>query len=77
MIVAYKTINTEIEIDLNDLDIDDIVDELENEGYIVLGKGSGKELLYDWAELYKANRHSELLEKIRTLIQNHTGKVLP
>ncbi len=77
MFTIYKDVEVEVDVKFNDLDFDELIDELENEKYIVLGVGQGKQLLDDWAELYKSNRHHELLEQIRTLIQDHTGKVLP
>ena len=75
MTTIYKEI--EIEVSLDDLDIDEVCDLMEDEGYIVLGLGSGKQLLTYWAELYKSGKHQELLEQLRDCIQTQTGKVLP
>ena len=43
----YKTIYTEVEVDvdLGDFDTDDLVEELESRGSGVLGRGDGKDVL--------------------------------
>jgi hypothetical protein len=43
----YKTIYTEVEVDVNlgDFDTDDLLEELESRGSGVLGYGDGKEVL--------------------------------
>ena len=45
--MGYKTIYTEVEVDvdLGDFDTDDLIDELENRGSGITGYGDGKEIL--------------------------------
>jgi len=74
--MGYKTIYTEVEVDvdLGDFDTDDLIDELENRGSGVIGYGDGKailEIIYEKRRVGK-DYQSELDQ----LIWLGLGKVL-
>ena len=75
--MAYKTIYTEVEVDvdLDDFETDDLVEELENRGCGVTDYGNGKEILeaiYHKRRMGRTDYQSELDQ----LIWLGLGKVL-
>ena len=41
----YKTVYTEVEVDLSDFETDDLIEELESRGSAAMDYGDGKEIL--------------------------------
>jgi len=74
--MAYKTIYTEVEVDvdLDDFDTDDLVEELENRGCGVTDYGNGKEIL---EAIYQKRRLGlDYQSDLNQLIWLGLGKVL-
>ena len=74
--MAYKTIYTEVEVDvdLDDFDTDDLVEELENRGCGVTDYGNGKEIL---ESIYQKRRLGlDYQNELDQLIWLGLGKVL-
>ena len=74
--MAYKTIYTEVEVDvdLEDFDTDDLVEELENRGCGVTDYGNGKEIL---ESIYQKRRLGlDYQTELDQLIWLGLGKVL-
>jgi hypothetical protein len=74
--MAYKTIYTEVEVDvdLDDFDTDDLVEELENRGCGVTDYGNGKEIL---ESIYQKRRLGlDYQSELDQLIWLGLGKVL-
>ena len=72
----YKTIYTEVEVDVNlgDFDTDDLLEELESRGSGVLGYGDGKEVLL---AIYEKRRlGKDYQTELDQLIWLGLGKVL-
>jgi len=72
----YKTIYTEVEVDvdLGDFDTDDLIEELESRGSGVMDYGDGKEIL---ATIYEKRRlGKEYQSELDQLIWLGLGKVL-
>ena len=72
----YKTIYTEVEVDvdLGDFDTDDLLEELENRGAGVTDYGDGKEILNAIYEKRRLGRDYQL--ELDQLIWLGLGKVL-
>jgi hypothetical protein len=74
--MAYKTIYTEVEVDvdLEDFDTDDLIEELENRGTGVMDYGNGKEVL---ESIYQKRRLGlDYQSELDQLIWLGLGKVL-
>lgn len=74
--MGYKTIYTEVEVDvdLGDFDTDDLIEELENRGSGVGGYGDGKEIL---EAIYEKRRvGKDYQQELDQLIWLGLGKVL-
>jgi hypothetical protein len=74
--MTYKTIYTEVEVDvdLDDFDTDDLVEELENRGCGVTDYGNGKEIL---ESIYQKRRLGlDYQSELDQLIWLGLGKVL-
>jgi len=74
--MAYKTIYTEVEVDvdLDDFDTDDLVEELESRGCGVTDYGNGKEVL---ESIYQKRRLGlDYQSELDQLIWLGLGKVL-
>lgn len=72
----YKTIYTEVEVDvdLSDFDTDDLIEELESRGSGVTDYGDGKDLLYSiWLKRREGKDYQAELDK---LIYNGLGKIV-
>lgn len=78
MTTIYQTV--EVEVDVSDLDEDELVDAVRELGYSVTkSDGYCDDLpndLQDLAEQYR-NKSPDLMESLRTFIQQYTGRVLP
>jgi hypothetical protein len=74
--MGYKTIYTEVEVevDLGDFDTDDLIDELENRGSGVIGYGDGKEILEIIYEKRRVGKDYQ--SELDQLIWLGLGKVL-
>ena len=72
----YKTIYTEVEVDvdLSDFDTDDLIEELESRGSGVLDYGDGKEILLSIYE--KRRLGKDFQTELDQLIWLGLGKVL-
>jgi hypothetical protein len=74
--MTYKTIYTEVEVDvdLEDFETDDLIEELENRGTGVMDYGNGKEVL---ESLYQKRRLGlDYQSELDQLIWLGLGKVL-
>ena len=75
--MAYKTIYTEVEVDVDlaEFDTDDLIDELESRGPGVVDYGNGKEIL---EAIYHKRRmgRTDYEKELDQLIWNSLGKVL-
>ena len=72
----YKTIYTEVEVDvdLSEFDTDDLIEELESRGSGVTDYGDGKDLLYSiWLKRREGKDYQAELDK---LIYNGLGKIV-
>ena len=72
----YKTIYTEVEVDvdLGDFDTDDLVEELESRGTGVLGHGDGKDVL---RSIYEKRRlGQDYQSELETLIYLGLGRIV-
>ena len=72
----YKTIYTEVEVDVNlgDFDTDDLLEELESRGSGVLGYGDGKEVL---ESIYQKRRLGQDYQtELETLIYLGLGRIV-
>lgn len=80
MPTIYQTV--EVEVDVSDLDEDEIVDACKELGYAVTKVAEGIEPHFmeqdidALVELYR-NKDEQLMEALRTFLQNYTGRVLP
>jgi len=74
--MGYKTIYTEVEVDvdLGDFDTDDLIEELENRGSGVIGYGDGKEILEIIYEKRRVGKDYQ--SELDQLIWLGLGKVL-
>jgi len=74
--MGYKTIYTEVEVDvdLGDFDTDDLIDELENRGSDVIGYSDGKEILEIIYEKRRVGKDYQ--SELDQLIWLGLGKVL-
>jgi hypothetical protein len=72
----YKTIYTEVEVDVNlgDFDTDDLLEELESRGSGVLGYGDGKEVLQSIYE--KRRMGKDYQTELETLIYLGLGRIV-
>ena len=72
----YKTIYTEVEVDvdLTDFDTDDLIEELESRGSAVMDYGDGKEILLSIYE--KRRLGKDFQTELDQLIWLGLGKVL-
>lgn len=76
------TQTVDVEIDVSDLDEDEIVDACKELGYAVTKVAEGIEPHFmeqdinNLAEQYR-NNHPQLMETLRTFIQDYTGRLLP
>ena len=72
----YKTIYTEVEVDvdLSEFDTDDLIEELESRGSGVTDYGDGKDLLYSiWLKRRSGKDYQSELDQ---LIYNGLGKIV-
>jgi hypothetical protein len=72
----YKTIYTEVEVDVNlgDFDTDDLLEELESRGSAVMGYGDGKEVL---ESIYQKRRMGKDYQtELETLIYLGLGRIV-
>ena len=74
--MAYKTIYTEVEVDvdLSDFDTDDLIDELESRGSGVTDYGNGKEILE--AIYLKRRMGQDYQVELDALIYSGLGKII-
>jgi hypothetical protein len=72
----YKTIYTEVEVDvdLSDFDTDDLIEELESRGSGVLGYGDGKEVLQSIYE--KRRLGQDYQTELEALIYLGLGRII-
>ena len=72
----YKTIYTEVEVDvdLGDFDTDDLIEELESRGAGVMDYGDGKEVLQSIYE--KRRLGKDYQTELETLIYLGLGKIV-
>ena len=72
----YKTIYTEVEvdIDLSDFDTDDLIEELESRGSAALDYGDGKEVLQSIYE--KRRLGQDYQTELETLIYLGLGRII-
>jgi hypothetical protein len=72
----YKTIYTEVEVDVNlgDFDTDDLLEELESRGSGVMGYGDGKEVLQSIYE--KRRLGKDYQTELETLIYLGLGRIV-
>jgi len=72
----YKTIYTEVEVDvdLSEFDTDDLIEELENRGSAVMDYGDGKELLT--AIWLKRRQGQDYQTELNQLIYAGIGKIV-
>ena len=70
----YKTIYTEVDVDLSDFDTDDLIEELESRGSGAMDYGDGKEIL---ETLYEKRRvGKDYQSELDQLIWLGLGRVL-
>ena len=74
--MTYKTIYTEVEVDvdLSDFDTDDLIEELELRGSGVMDYGNGKEVLQSIYE--KRRLGQDYQPELDQLIWNSLGKIV-
>jgi len=74
--MTYKTIYTEVEVDvdLSDFDTDDLIEELELRGSGVMDYGDGKEVLQSIYE--KRRLGQDYQPELDQLIWNSLGKIV-
>jgi hypothetical protein len=72
----YKTIYTEVEVDvdLSDFDTDDLIEELESRGSGVLGYGDGKDVLQSIYE--KRRLGQDYQTELEALIYLGLGRII-
>jgi len=72
----YKTIYTEVEVDvdLSDFETDDLIEELESRGSGVLDYGDGKEVLQSIFEKRRLGQDYQL--ELETLIYLGLGRII-
>ena len=72
----YKTIYTEVEVDVNlsDFDTDDLIEELESRGSAVMDYGDGKEVLNAIYEKRRMGRDYQ--EELEQLIWLGLGRIV-
>jgi hypothetical protein len=76
VIKMYKTIYTEVEVDvdLSDFDTDDLIEELESRGSAVMDYGDGKEVL---ESIYQKRRLGQDYQtELETLIYLGLGRII-
>lgn len=72
----YKTIYTEVEVDVNlsDFETDDLIEELESRGSVVMDYGDGKEVLQ---AIYEKRRLGQDYQtELEVLIYLGLGKII-
>jgi hypothetical protein len=72
--MTYKTIYTEVEVDISEFDTKDLIEELESRGAGTDKFGDGKELLQTIYE--KRRLEKDYQSELDQLIYNATGRVI-
>lgn len=74
--MTYKTIYTEVEVDvdMSDFDTEDLIEELESRGSVATEFGDGKELLQTIYE--KRRLGQDYQSELDQLIYNATGRIV-
>jgi hypothetical protein len=70
----YKTVYTEVDVDLSDFDTEDLIEELELRGSGTVDYGDGKELLN--AIWLKRRLGQDYQTELNQLIYNGLGKII-
>jgi hypothetical protein len=70
----YKTIYTEVDVDLSDFETDDLIEELESRGAGATDYGDGKEILLTIYEKRRLNKDYQ--QELDQLIWLGLGKVI-
>jgi hypothetical protein len=79
--VVYKTVTADVEVDLGDFEIDDLIEVIEEEGYVVTGPFLGnhrpndvqEEMIKIWEAMYLGKPYDAM---VRKFISDQTGRFL-
>lgn len=75
--MARAYIETEVEVELSDFDVDDLVDELESRGYTVLDNDDSRtekaitRLYYDWLQMTPERFNEEIKKFFSEALNKH------
>jgi hypothetical protein len=65
------------EVDISDIEDNDLIEEIKDRGYAVIGDGDSEDTHIDLYDLYESYtlKHGDFDEKLRELFYNHIGRI--
>lgn len=75
-----KWVDVDVDVDITEFDEEDIVEHLQERGYVVVKSGSSaeemEELILEMFYAFKLGRDERAMELARKIAQDHTGRIL-